>query len=109
MVPNAVEAQHFEDLKLYYTDRQIAEIVAVISLFGFLNRWNDTMAMPLEDQATAFATRLLNPMVGRARNTLAKVVFTLHRFQKQLDLLGCNREQRIKQLLHGTNQLNRCF
>ena len=31
------------------------EIVAVISMFGFLNRFNDTLANDLEDDAIAFA------------------------------------------------------
>ena len=55
MVPNATEPEHFETLKQYYSERQIAEIVAVISLFGYLNRWNDTMATTLEEMAVDFA------------------------------------------------------
>lgn len=56
MVPNATQAAHFEALKLHFTDRQIVEIVAVISLFGFLNRWNDTMATTLEAEPREFAS-----------------------------------------------------
>ena len=56
MVPNATEPEHFTAAKAHYTDRQIAEIVAVISLFGYLNRWNDTMATTLEDRAIEFAS-----------------------------------------------------
>jgi hypothetical protein len=33
--------------------------VAVISLFGWLNRWNDTMATELEDEPLAFASQHL--------------------------------------------------
>jgi hypothetical protein len=33
--------------------------VAIISLFGFLNRWNDTMATELEDVPAAFGHRVL--------------------------------------------------
>jgi AhpD family alkylhydroperoxidase len=61
LVPNAVEASHFDQLKSHYSDRQITEIVAVISLFGYLNRWNDTMATSLEDKAIHFAERVLAP------------------------------------------------
>jgi hypothetical protein len=60
-VPNAVEPTHFEALKTHYNDKQIVEIVAVISLFGFLNRWNDTMATQLEGPAIAFAEEVLGP------------------------------------------------
>lgn len=49
-VPNAVTDQMFAELRKHWTEEQIVEIVGVISLFGFLNRWNDTMATPLEDE-----------------------------------------------------------
>ena len=55
MVPNAVEAQHMAELSKYFSDKQAVEVVAVISLFGFLNRWNDTMATTLEDRPKSFA------------------------------------------------------
>ena len=66
MVPNATGPEHFEQLKKHFTDRQIVEIVAVISLFGFLNRWNDTMATTLESQPGEFArVNLDNWEVGK--------------------------------------------
>ena len=55
MVPNATEPEHFDELKKHFSDRQIVEIVAVISLFGYLNRWNDTMATTLESGPRSFA------------------------------------------------------
>jgi len=48
--PNEVTDELFERLKQHWTDGQIVEIVGVIALFGFLNRWNDTMATPLEEE-----------------------------------------------------------
>lgn len=59
MVPNAVEATHMDELRKHYSDKQCVEIVAVISLFGYLNRWNDTMATTLEDEARGFAESTL--------------------------------------------------
>ena len=56
MVPNAVEPGHMAELNQHYSPRQSVEIVAVISLFGYLNRWNDTMASTLEDTPVSFAT-----------------------------------------------------
>lgn len=47
-VPNEVEESDFEILKQHYDEGQIVEIVAAISLFGYLNRWNDTMATQVE-------------------------------------------------------------
>ena len=49
-VPNDVTDEMFDELKKHWTEGQIVEIVAVIAVFGFLNRWNDTFATPLEDE-----------------------------------------------------------
>jgi uncharacterized peroxidase-related enzyme len=38
-VPNAVSDADFTELKKHYSDAQIVDIVAVIALFGFLNRF----------------------------------------------------------------------
>ncbi|MEC8545570.1 MAG: carboxymuconolactone decarboxylase family protein [Pseudomonadota bacterium] len=54
-VPNQAEAAHFDALKAHYTDAEMVEISAIIAAFGFLNRWNDTLATTLEDSPTAFA------------------------------------------------------
>ena len=48
--PNEVTDDMFAGLRRHWNDGQVVEIVAVISLFGFLNRWNDTMATPLEEE-----------------------------------------------------------
>ena len=58
-VPNAVEDAHFEALRQHFGDEEIVELVAVVALFGFLNRWNDTMATTLEAGPLAFAERQL--------------------------------------------------
>ncbi|NIP15111.1 MAG: carboxymuconolactone decarboxylase family protein [Pseudomonadales bacterium] len=58
-VPNQAEAQHFERLRAHFSERQIVQIVAVIAIFGFLNRWNDTMATQLEPPAVGYATASL--------------------------------------------------
>lgn len=47
-VPNDVTDEMFTELRKHWDEGEIVEIVAVIALFGFLNRWNDTMATPLE-------------------------------------------------------------
>jgi uncharacterized peroxidase-related enzyme len=59
LVPNEVSPRHFEDLRRYWDDGEIVEILAVIGLFGFLNRWNDSMATDLEETPMAFASRAL--------------------------------------------------
>jgi uncharacterized peroxidase-related enzyme len=57
LVPNEVTAAHFEELRRHWDDGQIVEILAVVGLFGFLNRWNDSMATDLEDEPLGFAGR----------------------------------------------------
>lgn len=49
MSPNQVTDEDFENLRIYYDAEAIVEIVAVISMFGFLNRWNSTFNTELED------------------------------------------------------------
>ena len=55
LVPNLVEPAHFEELRKHFDEPQIVELVSVCSLFGFLNRWNDTMSTELEDVPRSFA------------------------------------------------------
>lgn len=47
-VPNDVTDELFAQLRKHWSDDEVVEIVGVISMFGFMNRWNDTMATPLE-------------------------------------------------------------
>ena len=54
-VPNRATQDHFDALGRYFDAAEMAEIVAVIALFGFLNRWNDTLATELEDSPLRFA------------------------------------------------------
>ena len=58
-VPNAASDEMFTELKKYWSEEQIVELVGVIAAFGFLNRWNDTMATPLEDEPIEVGERLL--------------------------------------------------
>ena len=58
-VPNLVTDDDIAALREHFDDDQIAGLVATISMFGFLNRWNDTMATDLEDKPTAFGQRVL--------------------------------------------------
>ncbi|MGH2597333.1 MAG: carboxymuconolactone decarboxylase family protein [Actinomycetota bacterium] len=55
LVPNEVTPASFEELRRHWDDGQIVEMLSVIGLFGFLNRWNDTMATDLEEIPLAFA------------------------------------------------------
>ena len=50
-VPNAVDDAIGENLRKYWDDGEIVEILGVIALFGYLNRWNDSMGTQLEAPA----------------------------------------------------------
>jgi uncharacterized peroxidase-related enzyme len=59
--PPRVTDSHFVDLREHYSEDAAAEIVAVIALLGWLNRWNITLATRIEDEALAFARKHLEP------------------------------------------------
>lgn len=50
-VPNAVDDAISERLHTHWDEGEIVEILGVIALFGYLNRWNDSMATQLEAPA----------------------------------------------------------
>ena len=58
-IPNAVTDELFARLRLHWTDDQIVDLLGVVALFGFLNRWNDTMATPIEPPAESLGDRFL--------------------------------------------------
>ena len=60
--PNESNEEHFKELKKYFSDDQIIDIVSVISMFGFLNRWNDTFGTRLEDVPKSFVEEKLKPL-----------------------------------------------
>jgi uncharacterized peroxidase-related enzyme len=59
--PPAVPDAHFTELKKHFSEDAIIELVAVIAFFGWMNRWNDTLATPLEEHPLAFARKHLGP------------------------------------------------
>ena len=59
MVPNAVDAKIKETLYTYWDEGEIVEMLGVISLFGYLNRWNDSMGTSLEEDAIESGNKFL--------------------------------------------------
>ena len=55
VVPNAATDEIFDRLKRHFTTPQIVEIVSVISLFGWLNRFNDTLHTELDEHTLQWA------------------------------------------------------
>ena len=50
-VPNTVDAAIKQRLYAYWDEGEIVEMLGVISLFGYLNRWNDSMGTTIEEGA----------------------------------------------------------
>jgi uncharacterized peroxidase-related enzyme len=46
--PNEVTDEMFAQLRAHWSEGEIVELLGVVAMFGFLNRWNDSMATPLE-------------------------------------------------------------
>ena len=53
--PNAVTDAMFAELRQHWSDGAITEILGVVAMFAFLNRWNDTMGTTLEASPIAVA------------------------------------------------------
>jgi alkylhydroperoxidase family enzyme len=55
--PNDVTDELFDRMKRHWSEGEIVEITALIAYFGFMNRFNDTMATPLEDEPIEVAEK----------------------------------------------------
>jgi alkylhydroperoxidase family enzyme len=58
-VPNAVGPEHFATLREHYSDRQIVEMLGVISLAGWFNRWNNSIATVTDQESVDWAEKNL--------------------------------------------------
>ena len=59
IIPVNVSEDTEKQLQLNWPDNDIIEIMGVIALFGYLNRWNDVMGTSLEDDAKSSGEDLL--------------------------------------------------
>jgi alkylhydroperoxidase family enzyme len=60
VIPNAVNDEIADALRMYWNEGEIVEILGVVALFGFLNRWNDSMGTQMEAGAIASGEKLLS-------------------------------------------------
>jgi alkylhydroperoxidase family enzyme len=58
-VPNAVDAGLMARMKAHWSEDQIVQILGAVCLYGFLNRWNDSMATDLEASPRQMGERVL--------------------------------------------------
>lgn len=59
-VPNGVDDELMARLRQHWSEEQIVEMLGAICLYGFLNRWNDSMATDLEDAPRELGEQLLD-------------------------------------------------
>jgi uncharacterized peroxidase-related enzyme len=52
-VPNGVDEPVMDAMRAHWDEGEIVEILGVIALFGYLNRWNDSMGTVMEPGAVA--------------------------------------------------------
>lgn len=60
IIPNSVDDTIAEQLRKYWDEGEIVEITGVVALFGYLNRWNDSMGTEIENGAIESGEKLLS-------------------------------------------------
>ncbi len=60
LIPNSVTDEIAKEMRNHWTEGEIVEILGVVSLFGYLNRWNDSMGTELEEGAIVSGEKLLS-------------------------------------------------
>ncbi len=58
-VPNDVDDSLMQRMKEHWSEDQIVQILGAVCLYGFLNRWNDSMATDLEDSPRSMGEKVL--------------------------------------------------
>lgn len=59
-IPISVSDEIAEEARKYWNEGEITEIMGVIALFGYLNRWNDSMGTEMEQGAIASGDQYLS-------------------------------------------------
>jgi len=60
VIPNSVDDTIAENLRPYWDEGEIVEITGVVALFGYLNRWNDSMGTEMETGAIESGEKYLS-------------------------------------------------
>lgn len=58
-VPNSVSDDIANELRKHWDEGEIVEITGVVALFGYLNRWNDSMGTQIENGAVESGEKFL--------------------------------------------------
>lgn len=60
LIPNEIDDVIADKMRLHWNEGEIVEILGVVSLFGFLNRWNDSMGTQMESEAIESGEKFLS-------------------------------------------------
>ncbi len=58
-VPNGVTDELYAQLREHWSEEDIVEMLGVVCMFGVFNRWNDSMATPLEEEPIETAEKII--------------------------------------------------
>ncbi|MDJ0880918.1 MAG: carboxymuconolactone decarboxylase family protein [Gammaproteobacteria bacterium] len=58
-VPNGVTDELYAQLREHWSEEDIVEMLGVVCMFGVFNRWNDSMATPLEEEPIVTAEKII--------------------------------------------------
>lgn len=58
--PSAATPTHFADLRAFFDEGELVELMSVVCLFGWNNRWNDSVGTTLEQGPVGFAEEHLS-------------------------------------------------
>jgi len=64
LAPAQATEEDFAEAYKHFSEEEVVEIVASVALFGFLNRWNDTMATELEALPAEVAKQTIGEEFG---------------------------------------------
>ena len=64
VAPNMTEPENFVEMRQHFTNIQIIEILAVIAVGGYLNRWNDTIATVTDRNPSITPIRCCGRLAG---------------------------------------------
>lgn len=59
--PSDVTPEHHADLRKHYSDTQIGELLKIVGVSGFLNRYNDAVAVVTDEESFVWAEKVLSP------------------------------------------------
>ena len=60
--PNSVDATHHADMRAHFSDEEVRTLITVVSLGGFMNRYNDSLATVTDEESVVWAQEHLSPV-----------------------------------------------